>query len=166
MKWIKYLILFLLAATLTLLDTSFFANLIVKNTSIISTFQLIIIFALIADTKKYLFVVTSVIIFFAIFSSLPVWVIFLLFFVLPSTIIYLRKGHLSFPSVPIALILFIIANLLFELILLLYVHEWNKSGFLTLYYFVLINSIFGIILYYFFHLFLSLSSRNGKIKDI
>lgn len=166
MKWVKYTTLFFSAAALTLLDTSFFANLSIRNASIVSVFQLIIIFALMADTKKYFFFVSSAIIFFSIFSSLPVWLIFVLFFVLPGSVLYLRKGHLPLPSVPVALILFAIVNLVFELILLLYFGEWNKNGFSSLYYFVIINTIFGVILYYFFHLFLNLASRGGKIKNI
>lgn len=166
MKWIKLTTLFLFAAILVLLDTSFFANLSVHNASIVSVFQLIIIFALIADTKKYLFFAASTIIFFSVFSSLPIWLIALLFFILPSTILYLRKSHLPLPSVPVALILFLIVNLLFEIILLFYVKEWNKDGLLVLYYFVIINTIFGATLYYFYDLFLKIKTRGGKIKNI
>lgn len=166
MKWIKYTILFFSAALLTLLDTSFFPNIIVKNTSIVSVFQLIVIFAFLADAKKYLFFTGIAIIFFSIFSSLPVWLIFVLFFVLPGIIIYLRKGHLPLPSMPIALILFMIINFMFELVLLLYVKEWNKNGFTSLYYFVIINTLFGVILYYFFHSYLNVVTRGGKIKNI
>lgn len=166
MKWIKYTILFFTAIALTLLDTSFFPGLLIKNASIISSFQLMIIFAFLADTKMYLFFTGIVIIFFSIFSSLPVWVIFVLFFVLPGVIIYLRKGHLPLPSVFIALILFTIINFIFEIVLLLYFQEWSKSGFVSLYYFVIINTFFGVVLYYFFHLFLNLTTRGGKIKNI
>lgn len=165
MKWIKYTILFFLAAVLTLLDTSFFANIAVGNASIVSVFQLVIFFAILAEAKNYYFFAASAIILFSIFSSLPVWLIFLLFFLLPSAILYLRKGHLALPSVPATMILFTIANLLFEIILLSYAKEWNKSGFSSLYYFIFINTIFGTILYYLFHLFLNITTRGRKNKN-
>ena len=166
MKWTKLLFLFLLAGILTLLDTSFFANLTLKDASIVSVFQLIIIFALIAETKQFLFFLSSTIIFFALFSSLPIWILFLLLFLLPSLFLYLRKGHLPLPSIPVAIFLFLIANFVFELILLFYAKEWNNKGFSVLCYFVIINTIFGSILYYFYYLILNIRTRGGKIKNI
>lgn len=165
MKWIKFIALFFSAAAFTLLDTSFFANLSVGHATIISTFQLIIIFALISDTKNYFIFMTSTIIFFSIFSSLPMWVIFSLFFLLPSVILYLRKVHLPLPSVPITLILFAIANLFFESILLFYAREWNRSGFSVLCYFIIINTIFGTVSYYVVHSFLNFRAGRGKINN-
>lgn len=166
MKWLKYTILFFFAGFLTLLDTSFFANITAKGATIISVFQFILILALLGNTKNYFVFISGAIVFFAIFSSLPVWIIFLLLFILPSTVLYLSKDHLSLLSVPIAAILFLVANFLFELILLLYMKEWNKNGFEVMYYFVILNSIFGIFEYYLFHLFLQKSKKGGRIKSI
>ena len=165
MKWLKFTTIFLSAGALTLLDTSFFANMTIRNASLVSVFQIIIILALVADTRNYFIFVSGAIIFFAIFSSLPVWTIFLLLFILPSAVLYLRKGHLPLPSLPVAAIIILLANLLFELVLLLYIREWNKNGFLVMYYFILLNTFFGALVYYFFHMYLLIRSRGGKIKN-
>jgi len=165
MKWFKFTSLFLAAGAFTLLDTSLFANMTVKNASIVSVFQLIIILALVADTRNYFIFVSGAIIFFAVFSSLPVWTIFILLFLLPCSVLYLRKGHLPLPSLPVATIILLLSNLIFELVLLLYIKEWNKKGFEVMYYFVLINTVFGSLIYYFFHLYLHIKTRGGKIKN-
>lgn len=165
MKWLKSITLFLFAGALTLLDTSLFANMTIKNASLVSVFQLIIILALVADTRNYFIFVSGAIIFFAVFSSLPVWTIFILLFLLPSSVLYLRKGHLPLPSVPIAAIILLLANLLFEFVLLLYIKEWNKKGFEVMYYFILLNTVFGALIYYFVHLYLHIRTRGGKIKN-
>ena len=165
MKWLKFTTIFLSAGALTLLDTSFFANMTIRDSSLVSVFQFIIILALVADTRNFFIFISGAIIFFAVFSSLPVWLIFILLFALPSAILYLRKGHLPLPSLPVAAIIILLANLIFELILLLYIKEWNKNGFLVMYYFILINTFFGALIYYFFHLYLNIKTRGGKIKN-
>lgn len=165
MKWLKFTILFLSAGALTLLDTSLFANMTLKNASIVSVFQFMIILALVADTRNFFIFISGAIIFFAVFSSLPVWTIFILLFLLPSSVLYLRKGHLPLPSVPVAAIILLLSNLIFELVLLLYIKEWNKNGFEVMYYFVLINTVFGSLIYYFFRIYLHIKTRGGKIKN-
>ena len=165
MKWIKYTILILTPALLILLDTTFFSSLTIKNASIISVFQFLIIFSLIADTRNFLIFTTSSVFFFSVFSSLAPFLIFILLFILPSLILFLRKNHLPLPSVPIAIVFFILANFIFEIILLLYYKQWRVEGFSVLYYFVLINSILGVAFYYIFHLIIGISTRNGKINN-
>lgn len=163
MKWIKYTILILAPAVLTLLDTAFFSNLTIKDASIISVFQFLILFSLIADAGNCLVFAAFSVFFFSIFSSLPLWLIFLLFFILPSMIMYLRRSHLPLPSVPASAIFFVLSNAIFEMILLLYSKQWSSAGFSVLYYFVLINSIIGVVIYYVAHLIIGLSTR-GKIN--
>ena len=164
MKWIKYTILILTPLALTLLDTAFFSNLTIKHASIISVFQFLIILSLIANVRNCLIFAAFSVFFFSIFSSLPLWLIFILFFILPSLILYLRKSHLPLPSVLRSTILFVMCNFVFEMILLLYYRQWSRAGFSVFYYFILINSAVGVLLYYIFHLFIGMSTRDGRIK--
>lgn len=148
MKWAGKILLILFALFLSVMDTAFFSNLTINGASIVSVYMLSIIFAINGDFERFLLFVGATVIFFSIFSSLPIYLIFLLFLVIPSFLLFLRKKYLPHPSVPVSLFYFIIVDFLFEIILLLQSKEWSRNGFEILGYFILINSVFGVIMFY------------------
>jgi hypothetical protein len=145
-KWINILLFGFLALCLVLLDTSFFSFLVLFEAQIIISFVALITFAIKAD--DYLTYFSGfVIIFFSIFSSLPVWLIVINFCVLPEIVFYIRKNLLPEPSVFIIPAYFIAVSFSFEFLLFLYSKEFNASGVLAIGYFVLLNTIAGVVVY-------------------
>lgn len=152
MNWKKSLALIMLSFILSLLDISFFASLSIGGASIVSTYVVIITLALLFDSKKLsnelLVFETSSIVIFSIFSSVPVWLLFFSFFLVPGMILYFRNNYFRTPTVPISIIFFVISNFLFEFSLLLYFGEASQNGFQALLYYILINTIAGVAIYY------------------
>lgn len=149
MKFFRKFLIVLFAFVLTLLDVSFFSNLTVGGSTIISTYVFITIFSLIGDSSISLVFSLSCVLFFVAFSSVPLFSILLLFFVFPAIIVYLRKNYFPEPSVLLSAIFFLVANLVLELFMLFNAKEFSEAALQTLLYFVIINSIFGVIAFYF-----------------
>lgn len=148
MKLLKYLSLIILALLLTFADASFFSSLSFRNASIVSTLSLVLIFAFLGNSRIFFIFTFSVVIFFSVFSSIPIWLIFLIFFIMPSIFLFLRKSHLPIPSIPFSIVFFVLADFLFELSLLLTSGEWNSAAIKVLLWFVLLNVVFGTVIYY------------------
>ncbi len=147
MKILRYCSTFLLAGILVLLDTSFFSNLPIGNATIISTLAAIILFSFTGNPRDLISFVSFAIIFFSIFSSLPIWLIFFTFLLIPGLIFYVRKILLPEPSPIFSVIYFFGGNFLFELAILLRSGEWNQKGLAVFVSFVLINSLFGVAVF-------------------
>jgi len=151
MNWKKITILMLLSLILTLLDVSFFTSIPIAGATIISTYAVIINFSILKNNKNnnnenFIFEAISLI-FFSIFSSVPIWLLLIAFFIIPGTIFYLRKNYFPAPSIIVSIAFFALANLFFDLILLVYFSEYNLAGLKSLLYFVLINTIIGVAIY-------------------
>lgn len=151
MNWKKSLFLIILSLILSLLDISFFASLSFGGATIVSTYLMIITFALFFDSKNLsneliLFEASSLIIF-SIFSSVPVWLLFISFFFVPGIIYYFRKNYFRTPSVLASVLFFAVSNFIFEFMFLLYFGEIGQAGFKVLLYYVVINTIAGACIY-------------------
>lgn len=149
MKLIKLLGFIVLSLASTLLDVSFFSALPFHEATIISTLSIIIILALLGNLKNEISFSFSAIIFFSLFSSVPVWYLVLTFMIIPTLVLYLRKSYLPDLSVLAATPFFIGLNLIFQLgLTLIVVGGWNNAAFNALGYFVLVNTVSGLLLYF------------------
>jgi len=144
----KSLFLVLLAFILSILDTSFFSFVPIFGATIISSYITIINFSITGKTNDFLTFAISVIFFFSAFSSLPVWMIVLVFLLVPYLIHYVKGHFFPDPSVPFSVAFFMAGTFLFSLISLVYGKEWNVTGIILMSSFIFINSLFGVFLYY------------------
>lgn len=147
MSWIKYLLLIVLAFLLTLLDASLFSFIDIFGSNILVSFIFLFSLALLLKYQDLLVFVFSISIFFASFSSLPIWQIFISFFVLPEITFFIKRRYLPEISVLPVVILFMITAILFGSVIILGSGEISPAAFGQLGYFVLTNSILGIIIY-------------------
>lgn len=151
MKYIRYATIIFISFLLTFIDVSFLSFLGVYGATILSSFLFVIIFSMTDKTKKdYIIAALSVVLFFSIFSSLPLFPIIAGFFLIPATIGYLRQHSFPEPSVLVSVVYFVISTALFEGMILLYLRAWNDEGFLAFGWFIFLNSFFGFISYAFY----------------
>jgi len=149
MKIYKYIILAIAAFVTTLLDTSFFSFIDIFEASIISTFSALLVLTILNFKREALYFASFSILFYTIFSSVPVYLLFLLFFGI-STLFYLAKIKvaINLKSIFWVIIIFLVSNFLFDLFLLLLFGGVTADSLTSLFFFVIINTIFGIILFY------------------
>lgn len=141
-------ILFIFAALfLTVLDVSFFSGLQIYGASLLISFVVLIIFALVGQQENWLVFSFGLIFSFAIFSSLPSIVLVINFFLVPAVINFVRRKYLPEPTLFSSISYFVVASLLFELMLVVYFREFDQQVALACSYFVVINSICGMILF-------------------
>jgi hypothetical protein len=141
MNWKNIILIIALAFALVVLDVSFFGVISLGGATIISTLLTVIIFALLNKFDSTLIFATAATLFFTTLSSVPVWIIFFGFFIIPGIVIYLRKTNLPEPSIMISFFYFVIATLVFELTFLVSYKEFNLTGFNLTGSFVLVNSV-------------------------
>lgn len=147
-KWIRYVLLVLLASASVILDASFFSYLSVGGISILSSFSLFIIFALLGRQRDLLFLSIVSIMLLAAFSSLPVWFILIGYLFIPNGLTYVKKNHLHDSSLFILYLLVCSCCFAFEVPLLLLAQSWDISSLRMLGYFILLNSSFTMLLFY------------------
>lgn len=147
MKWIVTIIIGVLAFLLTLLDVAFFSNLSVYGATIISTFLVAIIFSLDDKWENLVVFCSFSLLFYSIFSSVQVVVLFFVFYILPFMVHYLRKNYFRETSAIFSVAYFAPALAIFDLTLMISTKQWGIEAILALCYFVIINSIFGILIY-------------------
>ena len=137
----------ILALLLVFVDVCFFGFLPLGGISILSSFLVLVTFALLFDQEKFLIFALSLVIWLSIFSSLPTWVILAVYVLIPSTIVFLRKNYLPEPSIFIALFYFFVSTLLTGLFFMIDSMEWNDSSLALILFFSLINTIAGFIIF-------------------
>jgi len=89
----------------------------------------------------------AAVLFFALFSSLPLPIVFLNFFLLPVAVYYIKNTYFPEPTIISVIFYFTAATFLFDLIILIYAKEWNQAGYLALGYFTVLNSLAGVGLF-------------------
>lgn len=148
MKYLRYSILIFISFVLVFIDVSFLSFWEVYGATVLSSLLFLIIFSMTDKTKKdYVVAALSVVLAFSVFSSLPLFLIIIGFFLIPASIAYVRQRYLPEPNVPISILYFVISSVFFEGILLLYLRAWTANGLLTFAWFVFINSLVGFISY-------------------
>lgn len=160
MNYIKYPILIFISFVLVFIDISFFSFIGIFGATLLSSLIFLVIFSILnKDQKDDYIVALSMVLFFSIFSSLPLPIIFIGFFLLPFGIGYVRKHYFSEPSPIGSIPYFLMTNFIFEGVLILYVGDFSSSGLLMFSWFILLNTFFGFLLYS-----ISQSVRNNLMR--
>jgi len=147
MNTFKKIMLIVAALVTVLLDVSFFSSIEIYGATIILSLSILLTMAISDRSRNYLIYAFSLILFFTIFSSLPLIVIAIEFLLLPTGLNYVMIKYFPKPRPVTSPIYYAFGTLFFELVLLVYSKEFTESGLLTLSYFVVINSIVGVICY-------------------
>lgn len=147
MKWLKFIILILFAFTLTFLDASFFSFFSFLGTNILISFVFLITFAFLLKYREFIIFIFATSIFFAVFSSISVWQIFVCFFILPELTFFIKRKYLPEIFVLPSMILFMVTSIAFGGILILGNGDFSAASVSELGYFVLSNSILGILVF-------------------
>lgn len=148
MNFIKGLVLTICALVLSLLDTSFFSAMPLFGATIISTFVFAMVLCVSKDQNILIYYSVSSVFFFSIFSSLPVWLIVVVFLLIPYILFFIRKKYFPKQSIPSSIPFFMAGTLIFSFILLVYNKQWDIDGVIVVIYFMIINSALGMGLYY------------------
>jgi len=148
MNYTKAFLLIVCAFFLTLLDASFFSAMPLFGATILSSYILALALSISKELNLLLCYVISAVFFFSIFSSLPIWLIVIVFLGVPYVIFYVRKKYFPKLSILPSALFFITGTLIFSTIFLIYNKEWNLNGLIILIYFILINSAIGVGVYY------------------
>lgn len=164
MKYLKFLSFFFLGLCLVLLDVSFLSNFEVYGATVISSFVFLIILAISDRQEDFVLFSLSLVILFAVFSSLPLFIIFLNFVLLPLAFNLVRRKYLHVPNRFSAVIYLLAATFLFELVLVIWGREFNQFGFLAVAYFIIINTICGFFINIFYNSLRFRLTRETKIK--
>ena len=158
---IKYIAMILLALALVFIDVYCFSFLSIGGVSILSSFLVILIFALFIR-RDFIILSLALIIFLSIFSSLETWISIVFYLALPSLIVYLRKAFLPEPSIFVSSFYFVASLTVFGLFLFLDFKEFSPKSFEIILHFVLINTIVGVALFAFFQNLFQKSSNKIK----
>lgn len=153
MNWKKLLLFCLTSYFFTILDVSFFSNFSFFGATIVSAYIIVLVFALVAEKNDCFLFLFLTFFFYAIFSSVPIIILFILFVVLPGILIYLRKYNYVEPTLVVSSVTVFVFLLLFELILLIYYKEFNFSAVKLVTGFVLVNSLVSLIIFDFVKIF-------------
>lgn len=148
-SWTKNLIFILLALFLSVLDLSFFSAFSLFGATVLTTFMMIVNLALLAkkqSKEEFLIFQVSGFFVYTLLSSVSIWILLVLFILLPSLILYIRLNYFRTLSLPTGLILLIISNLLFEVFLFLQAKQLNSQSVKTIIAFVIMNSLVGFVI--------------------
>lgn len=142
-----YIIIPLLSLLTTILDTSLFSFYEAFGATIISTFAVIVILAVLDYKKQAVLFAFWSVLFFSALSSLPIYILFLVFVGLPLLIFVFRSKFNFDSGFIIILVLFFLSNLLFRLLLLIIDVEISREMVISLISFPIINTLFCLIIY-------------------
>lgn len=159
MNVFTYIIFISLALVTTLLDTSFFSYLEIYYATILTSLAFLISFSILNLKKGAVIYAAFLTLFFAIFSSLPVWLLICLFFGLPLIIFAVRFRLAIDRSILILILTFIVANLLFQLSLAIASLDFSKYAFISVVSFTVINTLAGLAIYYITKTIINILSR-------
>jgi len=160
MKPIKFILFVFLGLILVLLDVSFFSFITVMGASIITSFLVLIMMAITDRKKDFAYFSLLLVLYFSIFSSLPLFLIGLNILILPLAMNFVMKKYFRSPNVYASSIYFFIASFVFEFSFLVWVGEWNLNGYMAVLSFVLINTMAGFLLNFLYH-----KAQNRLLAD-
>lgn len=149
MRYLKFSLIIIIAMVLSFLDTAYFSFIELSGVSLIISYVVASTFALIGDNNRLTVLCMALVLFFSVFSSLPPWVVSIVFFVLPSLLYHIRSNYFPLPSVFASILFFAVATSLFEAILLIASKGFERSSIGVIGYFALYNTIAGVIMFYF-----------------
>lgn len=159
----RIFILVIIAFALGLLDTSFFSFIEFHSSTVLSSFVILIIFTLIGRRDELIVLAAASVVMMAVFSSLSLWAIYLIFLLLPAGVAFFRAKYLPDPSLFSSVIILIFGLGLADLILVLASGDLSRSAAVDAIFFILMNAIFGLAILICIRKILA-NFRRGEIK--
>ena len=147
MNILRYLMLAFVCVLLVIFDVVFLVNFQLYGATIFSSFLFLVIFAISGRRDDYIFIAFCLVLLFAVFSSLPIWLSLILFIILPSLLHFIRQQYFPEPNVLSSLLYFFAATLCFDFILLVYADGWSIEGAISLASFVAANTLAGCLMF-------------------
>ncbi len=132
---------------LVLLDTSLFSFIRIYDSTIISSFIILIVFALLGHSFYLKIMIPAAIIALAALSSLPLWVIAFAFFLLPGIVLFLRQTYVPEPTVIVTITALLLTTFLFQSALLVSDLRFVAGAGLTTAYFIFLNTVVGTVVF-------------------
>lgn len=153
MKIYESLLWIVVAFVACCLDTSFFAFYEIFNATIISSFCLILIIALLDYKIQTLYYGAFCILFLSALSSLPIYSLFFAYMVIPLLIFYLRQ-KIYFEAVPVvAVFVLLVSSVLFRLVIIPLGSFSSGELLISIMAFPILNTLFGIVIFVLFNKF-------------
>lgn len=146
MKPIELIIWAIVAFLSSVLDTSFLAFLDIFNSTVISSFCIVIVLAMLGYKSQSIYFGSFVILFLSAFSSIPIFALFIAYMAIPLLIIFLKQ-KIYFEAIPAVVVLaFLVSSTIFRLTLLTLGSIPSRKIISSLLSFPAINTLFGYFL--------------------
>lgn len=143
-----YVIITFITLLLSLLDTSYLSFLEISGATILLSYAVLIVLALLDRKKPTFFYAAILTLFYSAFSSLPILFLIFMFFATPLAIQYSKKRFSIENNIVIILLVFFISNFVFEGLLILISKDFSYLALNALISFTTINTIAGMIIYF------------------
>ncbi len=148
MNLINYIVIVLVAIVSVILDTSYFSFLEIWHATVLITFQILIVLAIIGFRQHLQFFAAIAILLYAIFSSVPLYFLIVAFLGIPLLVIYLKSKITYESNFPVILLSFLIINMVFQLGLVGATFNISAAAMTSVASFSLINTVAGLVIYY------------------
>ena len=148
MKLLYYILIILLAFVSTLLDTSFFSFLDIYYATVLTSLAILISLPMLEIKKGTVIYATLLLLFFAIFSSLEIWFLFLVITIIPLIVFYLNRRFAFEHSKILIVLVFLMCNFIFQFGLAVASQDFSTQAFISVISFTVINTIVGVLIYY------------------
>ena len=159
MKLFESLIWIVVAFLACCLDTSFFAFYEIFNATIISSFCLILVIALLDFKIQSLYYGAFCILFLSALSSLPIYSLFIAYMIIPLLIFYLRQKIYFEAVLPVAVFVLLTSSVIFRLSIIPLGSFSYEELLLSVLAFPILNTIFGAVIFVLFNKYHT--SRRG-----
>lgn len=130
-------------------DTSFFAFYEIFNATVISSFCLLIVIAILNLKAQSLYYGAFCILFLSAFSSIPIYSLFIAYMIIPLLIFYLRQKIYFEAVLSVAVIVLLASSLIFRLAIIPLGSLSSRELLLSVSVFPILNMLFGLILFAF-----------------
>jgi len=163
MKFIKITLLFFLALLLALVDTSVLSFFPVFEATILLSVSTLIVLSLLGYKREAVYFAGFSAIFYAAFSSMPVYFVVIFFLAMPFLISYLKTKAFFEGNIYLSVLVFLISFFLFGLIFFILEGDLSKNSLLVLFSFMIVNTLSGIIVYFVIKIFMLKLSINRQL---
>lgn len=146
MNLFTYFAIPLLAILLSIVDTSFLSFHELFGASVISSFAILLIIALLGYRKQSLLFGAAAVLALSTFSSLPVWALICAYLLIPTLIFYIKDKIFFDNNLPALAVIILISNLIFRLLMLPLSTSIGGELIVSVLFYPVLNLIVSIIL--------------------
>ena len=143
-----YIVILISALVSTLIDVSYLSFIEVSGATVLLSFSILLTLVLMERSRSIWIFSAFLVLFFSIFSSLPILFLIFAFMGIPYLIKFLKQSIL-FENNPLAIFLIIIfSTFVFQGVLILISKDFSINALNSLVTFILMNTISGALVYY------------------